>query len=178
MTGCVSKYQPYTGPINELRGAQIHYEPFNPASLETYKADSKSYRAITKPAGYQDQGVATWFSDAQQGQTTLTGEKIDNYEFIGAHPRLPLPSYVSVINMNNGRQIIVRLIDRAPLKEGTAIMLSRTAAERLMLTEHTPVQIDYIEVTPEGTILGEQAEHAEEMRQSYPLPARPDIIAK
>lgn len=176
VSGCVQQYQPYSGTIQELPGAQVHYEPFNPASMENYTSAGKSYRIITKPANYLEQGVATWFDDALQGQTTIIGEKIDNYEFVAAHPRLPLPSYVSVTNMNNGRQLIVRLIAREPVKEGSAITLSKTAADRLMLTEHTPIQIDYIDVNPDGTVSGAQATHVESVRQSYPLPARPDIV--
>lgn len=178
IAGCVQQYQPYSGTIQELPGAQIHYEPFNPASLENYSSGGKSYRIITKPANYQEQGVATWFDDSLQNQTTLIGEKIDNYEFIGAHPKLPLPSYVSVTNMNNGRQLIVRLVAREPVKEGSIITLSKTAADRLMLTEQTPIQVDYINVMPDGTVSGVQANHVESVRQSYPLPERPGIMAQ
>lgn len=176
--GCVSKHQPYAGPIQELRGAHVYYEPFHPASLENYKSEGKTWRIISEPTGYQEQGTASWFDDALQGQTTLTGDKIDNYEFIGAHRRLPLPSYVSVTNMNNGRQLVVRLIAREPVKEGSLITLSRRAAERLLLTEQTPIQVDYIEVAADGTVSGAQAANAEEVRQSYPLPDRPNIIAQ
>jgi rare lipoprotein A len=178
LAGCAQPLQPYAGKVQPLSGAHVYYEPFNPASMENYSANGNSYRIISNPVGYIEQGVAGWFDDSDQEKPTIIGEKISNYEFIGAHPRLPLPSYVSVTNMNNGRQLIVRLIARAPVKDGTVITLSKTAADRLMLTEQTPIQIDYVDVSPDGNVNGAQSNYVESVRQSYPLPTRPDIASQ
>ena len=49
----------------------------------------------------------------------------------GAHPTLPLPTWVQVTNLQNGRSVIVRLNDRGPFSNNRIIDLSRAAAEQL-----------------------------------------------
>src|SRR5699024_784370 len=60
-----------------------------------------------------------------------------------AHRQLPLPTYVEVTNLDNGRKVIVRVNDRGPFKDSRVIDLSYAAASRLdMLTAGTaPVQL-------------------------------------
>ncbi len=49
----------------------------------------------------------------------------------GAHPTLPLPTWVHVTNLENGKSVVVRLNDRGPFARGRIIDLSRSAAEAL-----------------------------------------------
>ncbi len=49
----------------------------------------------------------------------------------GAHPTLPLPTWVQVTNLQNGRSVVVRLNDRGPFSNNRIIDLSRAAAEQL-----------------------------------------------
>lgn len=175
LSGCLTTQQPYSGPINQLSGANVHYEPVSPESLQTYKVNGKQYKAIQNPIGYMNQGTAAIFDEQSPTLTTLSGESFNQSDFVGAHSGLPLPSYVTVTNMNNGRQTVVRLIARAPEQNGSIITVSRMVAERLLLTEKTPIQIDYVNVLPDGQVEGIQAELIEATRQNHPLPERPNL---
>ena len=65
------------------------------------------------------------------GELTSNGEVYDMYSFSAAHKSLPLPSYVRVTNLENNRQLIVRVNDRGPFHGDRIIDLSYAAAIRL-----------------------------------------------
>ena len=48
-----------------------------------------------------------------------------------AHPTLPLPSYVYVTNLDNGRTLLLRVNDRGPYVNDRVIDVSRAAARYL-----------------------------------------------
>src|SRR5690606_290507 len=62
---------------------------------------------------------------------TSTLEPYDMYAFTAAHKTLPLPSYVRVTNLDNGRSLVVRVNDRGPFAHDRLIDLSYAAAVRL-----------------------------------------------
>jgi rare lipoprotein A len=82
-------------------------------------------------AGYVEQGIASWYGSDFHGGRTATGETYDMDAMTGAHPTLPLPTWVQVTNLDNGRSVVVRLNDRGPFAKGRIIDLSRAAAEAL-----------------------------------------------
>ncbi|VAW14310.1 Septum-associated rare lipoprotein A, partial [hydrothermal vent metagenome] len=74
---------------------------------------------------------ASWYGPNFQGRLTANGETFDQYFLSAAHPTLPLPSYVQVKNLSNGRTVTVRVNDRGPFASNRIIDLSRRAAEVL-----------------------------------------------
>lgn len=82
-------------------------------------------------AAYDRQGVASWYGDDFHGRRTSNGELFDRYALSAAHPTLPLPSYVYVTNLQNGRTVMVRVNDRGPYVGGRIIDLSHAAASAL-----------------------------------------------
>ena len=77
---------------------------------------------------YQAEGLASWYGDDFHGRMTANGEVFDLNSISAAHPTLPLPSYVRVTNLSNGRSIIVRVNDRGPFHGDRIIDVSvRTA---------------------------------------------------
>ncbi len=82
-------------------------------------------------ASYDETGVASWYGDEFAGRPTANGEIFDPERLTAAHTTLPMPSLVQVTNLENGRQVIVRMNDRGPFKRGRVIDLSRAAADRL-----------------------------------------------
>lgn len=76
-------------------------------------------------------GQASWYGPAFHGRLTANGEVFDMNHLSGAHPTLPLPSYVRVTNLDNGQSAIVRVNDRGPFARGRVIDLSRRTAEVL-----------------------------------------------
>ncbi len=80
---------------------------------------------------YQAVGLASWYGDDFHGRLTANGEVFDLNGISAAHPTLPLPSYVRVTNLSNGRSLIVRVNDRGPYRGDRIIDVSVKAAHLL-----------------------------------------------
>ncbi|HEY7739245.1 MAG TPA: septal ring lytic transglycosylase RlpA family protein [Steroidobacteraceae bacterium] len=114
---------PGAGPRDEPR-ARNGNPPF-------YEVAGRRYVVLESAAGYVEQGVASWYGPDFHGKRTATGESYDMHAMTGAHPTLPLPTWVRVTNLQNGRSVDVRLNDRGPFAKNRVIDLSRAAAEQL-----------------------------------------------
>ena len=165
----------YNGPVVEIPGVEPRYEPINPSTSQDYSVNGKNYRVIKDPSNYSEIGLATWYGDEAKGNRTAIGESYDPDAMTAAHPTLPLPSYVRVTNLANGRQIVVRVNDRGPYTPGRIIDLSRAAGDRLNISNNTRVRVDYIKVAPDGSVSGPGTIGTTVAKQSYALPARPDL---
>jgi rare lipoprotein A len=96
-----------------------------------YDVEGRRYVVLSSAGGYVEEGIASWYGPDFHGGRTATGETYDMNAMTGAHPTLPLPTWVRVTNLDNGRSVVVRLNDRGPFARGRIIDLSRAAAERL-----------------------------------------------
>lgn len=81
--------------------------------------------------GYDKVGMASWYGTDFHGKQTANGELFDMHGISAAHPTLPLPSYVHVTNLRNGRTMLVRVNDRGPYKPGRIVDLSHRTAQLL-----------------------------------------------
>lgn len=100
----------------------------NPPSYEVL---GKRYHVLDSSNGFSQKGIASWYGTKFHGQRTSSGEPYDMYAMTAAHKSLPLPTYVEVTNLDNGRSAIVRVNDRGPFHEGRIIDLSYAAATKL-----------------------------------------------
>lgn len=98
---------------------------------EVYTVFGKSYRVMDDARGYKQTGIASWYGTKFHGRPTANGERFDIYQLTAAHKHLPLPSFVRVTNLENGRQTIVRVNDRGPFHDNRIIDLSYAAAVKL-----------------------------------------------
>lgn len=172
----VTRQQPaYNGPVVEIGGAEPRYEPFNPATSQDYKVNGTSWKIVKDPSNFSQTGLATTYGEEMGSNQTATGEPFDANALTAAHPTLPLPSYVRVTNLANGRMIVVRVNDRGPYTSGRIIDLSRAAADRLNTSNNTRVRVDYINVAPDGTLSGPGTIGTTVAKQTYALPPRPNI---
>ena len=106
-------------------------EPLRKANMRPYIALGKSYTPMTVLEPYKERGIASWYGRRYHGQKTASGEIYDMYGMTAAHPVLPLPSYVRVTNIKNGKSVVVRVNDRGPFHSDRLIDLSYTAAYKL-----------------------------------------------
>ena len=95
-----------------------------------YVINGQTYTPAEDP-GYDRTGHGSWYGHDFHGKQTANGEIFDMNALTAAHPTLPLPSYVYVTNMRNGRTLLVRVNDRGPYKPGRIIDLSRGVARAL-----------------------------------------------
>jgi rare lipoprotein A len=96
-----------------------------------YTVLGRSYSVLPTASGYRERGIASWYGSKFHGRLTSSGEPFDMYKVSAAHKTLPLPSWVEVRNLDNGRSLVVRVNDRGPFKEGRIIDLSYAAAVKL-----------------------------------------------
>ena len=99
--------------------------------------------------GYKQDGVASWYGPGFHGRKTASGEVYDMNEMTAAHSELPLNTLLKVTNLNNRRQVIVRVNDRGPFVGDRVIDMSFAAAQDLgMVTPGTvPVKLEVIGTT-------------------------------
>ena len=86
---------------------------------------------VTTTANYYQTGVASWYGPNFQGNRTANGEIFDMNKMTAAHKTLPFDTIVKVHNLDNGRNVTVRINDRGPFIKGRIIDLSRQAAREL-----------------------------------------------
>ena len=135
-------YYPGDGPhanppsnLDDIPDAVPKNEPLYKYSTKPYIALGKKYAPLTTGQNYKKQGIASWYGKLFHGNKTANGETYDMYSMTAAHTVLPLPSYVKVTNLDNGRSVIVRVNDRGPFKHDREIDLSYAAAYKLRLIE-------------------------------------------
>lgn len=119
--------------LDTIPDAEPKNEPLLPRSNKPYKALGKTYTPLTTAQNYKERGNASWYGKRFHGKKTSSGEIYDMYGMSAAHTILPLPSYVKVTNIANGRSVIVRVNDRGPFKSTRIIDLSYAAAHKLRL---------------------------------------------
>ncbi|HHA18375.1 MAG: septal ring lytic transglycosylase RlpA family lipoprotein [Gammaproteobacteria bacterium] len=100
-------------------------------NASSYEVFGKRYYTLKSSKGYQQKGVASWYGTKFHGRRTSSGEPYDMYAMTAAHKTLPLPTYVEVTNLDNGRKVIVKVNDRGPFHGDRLIDLSYSAATKL-----------------------------------------------
>jgi len=96
-----------------------------------YQIYDKWYHPLASGDRYDETGIASWYGKKFHGKKTANGETYDMYAMTAAHTTLPMPSMVLVTNLDNGKQIEVRVNDRGPFVKNRLIDLSYTAAKAL-----------------------------------------------
>ena len=135
LAGCASNDSApanYNIPWNRIPDAVPR--PVTPSATgnpESYVVNGKTYHVMKSAAGFEQTGIASWYGSKFHGRKTSSGEDYDMFAMTAAHKTLPIPVYVEVTNLDNGRKAIVRVNDRGPFHEGRIIDLSYAAATRL-----------------------------------------------
>ena len=100
----------------------------NPSS---YVVFGKRYYVLDSSEGFVQRGIASWYGTKFHGRDTSSGEIYNMHAMTAAHKTLPIPVYVQVKNLDNGRSTVVRVNDRGPFIAGRIIDLSYAAAKKL-----------------------------------------------
>lgn len=116
-----------------------------------YRVNGRLYRVNNHPEGFTQTGRASWYGKKFHGKKTSNMETFDMHKLTAAHKTLPLPCYVEVTNLANGKTIVVRVNDRGPFAKNRIIDLSYAAAKALDFVNQgtTKVKIKLIEA-PQG----------------------------
>ena len=93
------------------------------------------------PGSYVEDGVASWYGIPFNGRRTSNGEIYDMHQLTAAHRTLPFGAIVRVTNLQNGKQIDVRITDRGPFVANRVIDLSLAAAQSIEMVGPGTAQV-------------------------------------
>jgi rare lipoprotein A len=161
VTGCATR-EPVLPPDAPPRPAEIR-SPYGNGPF--YEVHGRRYQVMESSSGYKERGVASWYGEKFHGKLTSSREPYDMYAMTAAHKTLPLPTWVRVRNLHNGKSVVVRVNDRGPFVANRVIDLSYAAALRLDivqsgtgLVEITALGFD--EAPAEGVLIASAAQPA------------------
>lgn len=131
------------------------------ATLAPKKATSRPYQVFgvwyyPQPYyEYCEEGLASFYGggDAFHGRKTATGERFDMNGVTAAHKTVPLPCVAKVTNLENGRELIVKVNDRGPFVAGRIIDISRRSAQLLGFENKGLVKVRVETLVPESLAL-------------------------
>jgi len=113
-----------------------------------YDVFGKRYYVLPSSTDYVEIGVASWYGPGFHEIQTSTREIYDMYGMTAAHKTLPLPAYVRVTNLQNGRSVVVRVNDRGPFVGNRIIDLSYAAASKLDMLRNGTAMVKVRSVGP------------------------------
>jgi rare lipoprotein A len=135
--------------LSQVPDAVPRYEPRsrygNPSSYEVF---DERYHTLDSAENFVQRGIASWYGTKFHGRRTSSGEPFDMYAMTAAHKELPLPTYLEVTNLENGRKVIVRVNDRGPFKKSRILDLSYAAASRLGVLAKGTAAVEIRAITP------------------------------
>ena len=97
---------------------------------------------------YSNIGIASWYGINFQGKTTASGRPFDMHELTAAHKFLPFGTIVKVVNLRNGKEVIVNIIDRGPFSKKRIIDLSHAAAKSIGLLKKGIAKVKIEVISP------------------------------
>jgi rare lipoprotein A len=133
---------------------------------KTYVVLGKRYYVKKSSRGYRERGIASWYGKKFHGRKTSNGEIYNMYAMTAAHKTLPIPTYLQVTNLKNGKQVVVRVNDRGPFHENRIIDLSYAAASKLGITASGTGMVELRAIEP-----GEPTTTPTRLADSAPAPA-------
>ena len=135
--------------VSNLPDAIPKVEPIRKAgNTSPYTVLGKTYQVLPSGVGYRERGVASWYGNKFHGRKTSNGETYSMYSMTAAHKSLPIPSYVKVTNLDNGRAVIVRVNDRGPFHGERIIDLSYAAAKKLDYSGKGTANVEVVAINP------------------------------
>jgi len=134
--------------LDRIADAKPRVEPLHRGANNPYTVLGKRYVPQRSLKPYRQRGVASWYGRKFHGRPTSSGERYDMYAMTAAHTVLPIPSYVRVTHLGNGRSVIVRINDRGPFHAERIIDLSYAAAHRLGLVNAGSARVEVETILP------------------------------
>lgn len=152
LAGCGSapkSDKPEPEPVTVTPDARLKVEPKSRyGNMKSYVVHGKRYYTKGSSRDHVERGLASWYGRKFHGRKTSSGERYDMHQMTAAHKSLPLPSYVLVTNLENGRSAVVRVNDRGPFVRNRVIDLSYAAAKRLDIVQAGTAKVEVRSVDP------------------------------
>lgn len=140
---------PFDVDESKIPNAVPCHENLSKSGNKSYCVFGKRYHVLRTAKNYDEVGVASWYGSKFHSHYTSNGERYNMLAMTAAHKSLPLPTYVQVTNLKNGRQVIVKVNDRGPFEANRIIDLSYVAAKKLGMLGHGTAHVRVRTITPE-----------------------------
>jgi rare lipoprotein A len=145
----------------------VAVQPSKYGNPDSYEVFGKTYHVKDSAAGFQQKGIASWYGNKFHGERTSSGEAYNMYAMTAAHKTLPIPVFVEVTNLDNGRKAVVKVNDRGPFHEGRIIDLSYAAATKLGVAQTGTANVSIRVVTTEKEEKRQRSAAIVESPESY-----------
>lgn len=135
--------------LGDVPGAKPRAEPkARYGNMKSYVVFGKTYYPKSTSRGHVERGIASWYGPKFHGKKTSSGERYDMHQWTAAHKTLPLPTYALVTNLENGRNLIVKVNDRGPFVGDRIIDLSYAAAKELGVDQKGTAMVEVTSIDP------------------------------
>ena len=104
-------------------------------TMRSYEVNGVRYYPSVVEVGSEYTGISSWYGPDFNGKQTSNGEYYDMYAFTAAHKTFPMHTIVRVTNLDNHKQVTVRVNDRGPFVKNRIIDLSKAAARKIGMTQ-------------------------------------------
>lgn len=162
--------------IDRIPDAVPRIEPLASGPNRPYTIRGQRYVPDTSERPYRVRGRASWYGRMFHGRKTSNGETYDMFAMTAAHTTLPIPSYVRVTRVSNGRSVIVRVNDRGPFLRNRVIDLSYAAARRLDMVEDGSAEVIVERITPQEIRSGSWRKGSGARTASAPAPQAQPVV--
>jgi len=128
--------------------------PAGKGTYRPYTIKGKTYHPLKNGEGYSEEGYASWYEPGWfSGKTTANGERLHSGDLTCAHKILPMNTMVTIVNMENGKQVTVRVNDRGPFVSGRCVDLTPAGAKVLGFYGKGKARV---RITTHGAVPGER----------------------
>ncbi len=157
LAGCSTvPEQPVRAPANSVSDIGLNRDepipqvesPSRSGNPDTYVVFGQRYRVKETSAGHRETGVASWYGWDFHGRKTSSGPAFNMFDLTAAHKSLPIPTYVRVTHLENGRSIVVKVNDRGPFSGERILDLSYAAAARLDMLDQGTAKVEVVALAP------------------------------
>jgi len=148
-------------------------EPIVKGTTKPYIVNGETMTPMSEVSTpFTQTGHASWYGKKFHGRKTASGEPYDMFKLTAAHRTLPIPSYVRITNLSNGKTLMARVNDRGPFGRDRIIDLSYAAAKQLDIIRHgsAQVQISLIDPSQPTPLPATAAQPANSNAPSLPAP--------
>jgi rare lipoprotein A len=158
----------YYVDVSKIHDPVPHYLPKSKyGNPHYYYVDGRRYHVLKSARGYDKRGIASWYGTKFDGHLTSTREKYSLLGMTAASPELPIPCFVRVTNLENRKQVVVKVNDRGPFASNRIMDLSYVAAKKLGYMGRGTAMVEVTSIDVANPLEKEQHQFAHHQPQMF-----------